>query len=411
MSDNAVIKTNVIIIGGGPAGLFAAARLKKNTSALLLEKNDSPGRKLLLSGSGHCNFTHAGDIENFFHHYGHNHRFLRPALTAFSNAHLIRFMTERGLRITTDKNGKVFPLSGNSRDVLDVLMAELAKNRTRFRSNEPATDIEKTEQGFRIQTASGKYDCTAVIIATGGKSYPASGSTGDGYGFAQKMGHALTPPKPALTPVFIRDYRFADISGVSLENRLIRLYRDNRKIAEHRGDIGFTHKGLSGPGILDFSRYMEKNDVLKINLIDLSDDQLTAALEQGRRDEGRVSVKRFLKRFVLPESLIRIILTELEAKESETLAVLGRKHRMDLVEFFCSYPFHIDNLGSFKMAMATTGGVSLKDVSGKTMESRLTPGLYFAGEVLDIDGDTGGYNLQAAFSTAFLAAESLNRRE
>jgi predicted Rossmann fold flavoprotein len=406
-----MISFDVIIIGGGPAGMFAAIHMGRDKNVLLLEKNKRPGKKLLLAGSGRCNLTHTGDIEHFLEHYGANRRFLRNALKSFSNEDLIRFFNKRRLPTNIDKNGKVFPASGNAAAVLGILLEECRKQNVLIHTDEAVSKIaikDIRDPGFRIVTRAGEYNCRYLVIATGGKSYPGSGSTGDGFDFARSVGHTVIDPKPALAPVYIKDYGFAAVSGVSLSNRRVYLYRGGKKIKEHRGDIGFTHKGLSGPGILDFSRYMERNDTLRLAVAAQKEEDFTRSFMETAEKEGKISIKRFLKKFDIPVGLTGIILRQLDIHQDEKLANITRQKRARLIEFFCRYPFVIEKVGGFDVAMVTRGGVSLKEVSSKTMESGLIPGLYFAGEVLDIDGDTGGYNIQAAFSTGYLAARAIS---
>jgi predicted Rossmann fold flavoprotein len=399
---------DVIVIGGGSAGLFTALNIKKDRRVLLIEKNDTPGKKLLISGSGRCNITHSGDVNAFFVHYGDNHRFLRNALKAFSNTDLIHFFKERGLNTTIDKNGKVFPSPGYAGAVLDLLISECKKNRVTLHCAEEVLEIEKRDTMFLVRTINSEYICTKLVISTGGKSYPLTGSTGAGYRFAETLGHTVIPPKPALTPVYSRDYPFAKLSGISLSNRTVSLYRGNKKINEHRGDIGFTHKGLSGPGILDFSRYIERGDTLKINLVDRSEENFKGDFISALETEGKRSLKRFLTRCDLPERLVLLILSKLNLDPGEKLSNVSKIARTGLIRSFTAYPFLIERVGGFDIAMVTRGGISLSEVSSRTMESKLHKNLFFAGEVLDIDGDTGGYNIQAAFSTGYLAALKIN---
>lgn len=402
------VTMDVIIIGAGPAGLFTALNLKRGPRVLILEKNQAPGRKLLVSGSGRCNFTHAGEIDLFFDHYGDNHRFLKTALKTFSNNDLIQFFKHRHLLLTIDENGKVFPHSGQAVDILNILVDECKKNQVIIHSQRAVLSIENQENRFLVDTSAHRYYAKTIVIATGGQSYPSTGSTGDGYRFAQSLGHTLISPQPALTPVFIKNYPFADLSGLSLANRTIDLFRDHRKITSHTGDIGFTHKGLSGPGILDFSRYFHKNDLLQINLVNLGPGEFSRLFIETTQTQGKISIKRFLKAFDLPDSLVKSILQQLAIDPQESLARIDKKKRSIIVEAFCQYSFIIEKTGGFPVAMVTRGGIPLHEVSSKTMESKLVKNLFFAGEVLDIDGDTGGYNIQAAFSTAYLAAQAIN---
>lgn len=397
---------DVIIIGAGPAGLFASVNCGQK-KVVVLEKNKTPGKKLLISGTGRCNLTHDCKLNDFFSHYGANHRFLKNALHAFTNHDLIRFFNSHQLPTVVDKNGKVFPASQKAADVLKVLLETADKKRVELIVDEPVTDVFRTLSGFEIKTSSSTYTATNLIITTGGMSYPTTGSTGDGYHLARKLGHSIIPPKPSLSPVFVRNYNFASIAGVSVQNKQVYLYRGDKKIAEHRGDIGFTHKGLSGPGILDFSRHIHSNDILKVNFAESNPDEFRHSFLKAFEKVGKTAIQTYLKKYDLPRSLVHLMLQCIEIEPDIRIAEVTKMQRNRLVDSFCGFPFEIERVGGFNMAMATAGGINLEEVNSKTMESKLVPGLFFAGEVLDIDGDTGGYNLQAAFSTAFLAATGI----
>ncbi len=397
---------DVLIIGAGPAGLFAAIHCKGG-KVIVLEKNATPGKKLLISGTGRCNLTHDCKLSNFFSHYGHNQRFLKTALHSFTNTDLLRFFEDHGMETVVDKNGKVFPASQKAADVLQVLVNVCSKNNIEISCNQHVAEINKTEDGFEVKTNTAIFSARFLVITTGGMSYPATGSTGDGYHFAKQLGHSVVPPKPSLSPVFIRDYGMASISGVSVQDKMIYLYRGNKKISEHRGDIGFTHKGLSGPGILDFSRHILSGDMLKINFIDLNMDNFRNELIRASEKEGKTAIQTYLRKFDLPRSLVLIILQSIQVEPETRLADIKKNQRIQLVSTLCEFPFMVEKVGGFNTAMVTAGGVSLDEVNSKTMESKLVPGLYFAGEVIDIDGDTGGYNLQAAFSTAYVVGKEL----
>jgi len=401
--------SDVIIIGGGPAGLFTAIHCQ-GRKVIVLEKNATPGKKLLISGTGRCNLTHDCKLSDFFNHYGENHRFLKTALHSFTNTDLIRFFNGHGLETVVDKNGKVFPSSQKAQDVLQVLVKVCNRNNVEIACNQQVIEVKKTEAGFEVKTNSGIFQSKYLVITTGGMSYPTTGSTGDGYHFAKQLGHSVVPPKPSLSPVFIRDYSMASISGVSVQDKSVYLYRANKKIKENRGDIGFTHKGLSGPGILDFSRHILSNDVLKVNFSDINPDEFRITLIKATEKEGKTAIQTYLKKFDLPRSLVLLILQSIKINPETRLAEITKTQRNQLVSAFCEFPFTVEKVGGFNMAMVTAGGVSLEEVNPKTMESKLIPGLYFAGEVLDIDGDTGGYNLQAAFSMGYLVGKSVVER-
>ena len=397
----------VLIIGAGPAGLFTAIHCL-NRKVIVLEKNAMPGKKLLISGTGRCNLTHDCKLSDFSDHYGENHRFLKTALHSFTNTDLVRFFNDHGLETVVDKNGKVFPASQKALDVLQVLTETCSAKKVNVAYNQHVKSVLRTETGFEVKTNSVGFSCKFLVITTGGMSYPATGSTGDGYHLAKQLGHSIVPPKPSLSPVFIRDYNMASISGVSVPNKTIYLYRGEKKIAEHSGDIGFTHKGLSGPGILDFSRHILSGDTLKVNFIDMKADDFRNELINASAITGKTAIQTYLKNFDLPRSLVLLIFESINIQPEMRLGDISRLQRNNLVKAFSEYPFIIEKVGGFNMAMVTAGGISLDEVNTKTMESKLVPGLYFAGEVLDIDGDTGGYNLQAAFSTGYLAGKVMS---
>jgi len=396
-----------IVVGGGPAGLFAAANLPVG-STLILEKKESLGKKLLIAGTGRCNITHEGDVGDFIAKYGGNGRFLKKALYEFSNSDVVSFFSQRGLPTITDKNGKVFPSTEKSRDVLNVLLNECAARKVDVASNSTVVGVAKNGDRFVVTTPTDTYTCEYLVVSTGGCSYPTTGSTGDGYRLAQQLGHTVVEPKPALTPVFVASYAMEELAGVSLDNVPIYLYRDGKKVGEHRGDIGFTHKGISGPGIIDFSRSMVAGDLLKVGYAGVSADAFRASFLDVVSKRGSTTVQTFLRDYSIPKSLVKYVLDELKIEASCCLSNIAAKERSLLVNLFCEYPFVVDHLGGFKVAMATAGGISLKEVSPKSMESKVCKGLFFAGEVLDIDGDTGGYNIQAAFSTGYLAAKAIS---
>lgn len=404
-----MISSDLLVIGAGPAGLFAAIHCK-NLKVTVLEKNAVPGKKLLISGTGRCNLTHDCNLSSFSEHYGIKYRFLKAALHEFSNNDLIHFFEKNGLATKVDKNGKVFPASQNAGDVLKVLLHCCARNKVEMVYNQPVIDIEKISGGFNAKTSSRVFTSKNVLLTTGGMSYPATGSTGDGYHLAKVLGHSVVPPKPSLSPVYISNYTMADVAGVSVQNKTVYLYRGDKKITENRGDIGFTHKGLSGPGILDLSRHILSGDILKLNFADMNPDDFRKGFIKASDHDGKTAIQTYLKKYNLARSLLVLILKSVAIEPETRLADINRQQRNSLVLAMCEFSFKVEKVGGFNIAMVTAGGVSLEEVNPKTMESKLVPGLYFAGELLDFDGDTGGYNLQAAFSTGFLVAKTLGER-
>ena len=409
---------DLIVIGAGPSGLFCAINSsEKGKKILILEKKNSPGHKLLISGSGQCNITHSGDIQDFLDHYGDRGRFLRPALLGFTNRDLISFFEKSGLGMVEEKGGKIFPESMQSRDVLNILTAHGRKLGLEIKCGHAVKSVARIDDGFIVSGEDERYRSRLLVIATGGCSYPATGSSGDGYAFARTLGHSISEIAPALSPVVIKEYPFSDLAGLSFSDLLISLYRRS-KIKEHRGDILFTHDGLSGPGILDLSRYIRAEDLIKISFVpEANRDALERWLvEKSQHDGGKrlLSVLADLPRFLPPGLQLSIRLTkrllQISGIDFELqMSQLTRLMRNRLIDNLTGLPMVVSDVCGFDAAMCTRGGVDTSEVNPKTMQSRLVQGLYLVGEVLDVDGDTGGYNLQAAFSMGMLAARSIKR--
>lgn len=399
-------------MGAGPAGLFCAIHLSASGKrVLVLEKKDSCGKKLLITGTGQCNLTHGGDIREFISHYGDHGKFLRPSLMGFTNRDLIGFFESHGLSMVTDENDKIFPVTRKASDVLAILLDECRKTGVEIRSGEEVRSIEKTETGFLAETDKNRYPASNFVIATGGASYPSTGSTRDGYRFAAGLGQPVTQIKPALAAVYVRNYPFSGLSGISFGNVTVSLIRENKMIRQLSGDLLFTHRGLSGPVILHLSRYIEAGDVLKVSFLPgMGCETLQNDLIKKMAAHGTRQVKTVLSGYGLPERFMKELMSQAEIPPELTCAHITKDMRNKLVELLTEYPFTVDACGGFSEAMVTAGGVALEEVNPKTMESKLVSGLYFIGEVLDIDGDTGGYNLQAAFSTAFAAAKGISNR-
>ncbi len=398
-----------IIIGAGPAGLFALANINSST-ALLLEKKNLPGRKLMISGTGQCNFTHAGSMDDFFNHYGENAQFLTKAFGAFSNTDTLDFFRNRKVNSITDENGKVFPASMKAGDILQALLDTNKHPQKTLLTGQLVMAIHKSENVFKIKTSETIYTSDFLIVATGGKSYPTTGSTGDGYAFAASLGHSIVEPHPALAAVTINDYPFTTLAGVSIENAGLTLWRNGLKTGSFAGDILLTHTGLSGPGILNNSRHFRLNDKITINFCKQDEKKFEQQFIQQATHAGKSTIGSFLKGTSIPKNLVNEILQNANLNSTKPLAEISKTVRKQLVNLCCAFPFIIKTVGGFKSAMVTTGGVSLKEINASTMESLLVPNLYFCGEVIDIDGDTGGYNIQAAFSTAYLAAMEINKK-
>ncbi len=403
---------DITVIGAGPAGLFCAIHASASgRRALLLEKMDEPGKKLQLSGTGQCNITHNGEMRDFLAHYGEHGKLLKPALFSFTNKALITFFQEHGLSTMTEENGKVFPETRQSGDVLAILLKECKTRGVEIHCGEPVTGITRHSEGFEIVTPSATYRSTIIVITTGGASYPKTGSTGDGYRFAQSLGQPVTETAPALTPLLIRNFPFAALAGISFEEMPFSVWRAGKKVGEYKGDVLFTHLGVSGPGILDASRYIQPDDMIKLSFVGtMKREEFTADLSRRVQDNRTWQVSTILAGYPIPERLNRKLLKISDIPDDLKCNHFSAEQRTRLVTNCTEFPMTVTAPGGYAVAMVTRGGVALDGVNMKTMESKIVPNLYFAGEVLDIDGDTGGYNLQAAFSTGYLAAEGIRKR-
>lgn len=407
------MKADLIIIGAGPAGLFSAIQAAKNNKdkkILILEKNSSPGKKLLISGSGQCNLTHGGDISLFFDHYGENYNFLMGPLYNFDNKKLMYFFKKRGIQFREARGGKIFPQSNKASDILKILLKEIETKKIDIVYNTHVEKIENKKRLFNIKSTDKIYKSEYIVIATGGKSFPKTGSTGDGFQIAKKLKHNIIEPQPALAPVIIKDYKFKMLSGISLRNKEISLWRKKQLLKSWNDDLLLTHRGLSGPGIINYSRYMKKGDLIKIKLLKYNKEELEKNLLKKIEREGRLNLLNLLIKYPLAQRLIEKILEIASIDGSQNAAHLKKKERREIIELFSSLKFKIKNLANFNQSMVTKGGIDLNEINPQNMESRIIKNLFAVGEVLDVDGDTGGYNLQAAFSTGFSAGVELRKR-
>ncbi len=440
---SSVPRYKAIIIGAGPAGLSAAVRLAQaiatiptptfaatpasESGILLLDRRERPGRKLLLSGSGQCNITHEGKMADFLGRYGGGARpeaagrFLKPALYAFTNEELLSWFRARGIDFETGESGKIFPIDRRAASILKILQDEAYRLGVRVGTNSRVSGIERRADCFLVHAeisgtepagqgspvGQADYIASAVLIATGGLSYPKTGSSGDGQALAASLGHHIVPPRPALAPVFVRDFALTPLAGLSFRGAGLAVLRAGKRILSAEGDLLITHEGLSGPLILDASRHIAPGDSLEINFAGAAIGEFRSRLDAELKANPRRLVRTALADSGFTKSMAELFCDLVGIAKEETSAALTRARREALCRLACAHPFEVDRLGSFDVAMVTAGGVDLAEVNPGTMESRLTPGLFFAGEVLDIDGDSGGYNLQAAFSTGALAARGV----
>ena len=324
---------DVVVIGGGPAGLFTAIMCANQKQRIaVLEKNKSCGRKLLMAGAGKCNITQAGDIHHFLTCYGANAKFLKHALLSFQNEDLLNFFKKRGLEFMTTEKGKIFPKSLKSQDVLNVLLEECRRRSIEIHYESAVESLVKEEELFHLETVKGSFESPVVVVATGGLSYPHTGSTGDGFVWAKTFGHKIVPTKPALTPLKIKNYELSDMSGTSFEELPYTLWRGGKKIGAYQGDFLLTHTGVSGPGIINNSRYMQSGDVIKCNFvaaesIDEFRSQLTKKLNSG----GKTLVKSVIRELNLTKRFADKLLELCGIDESLKCAELNKATRQKLL--------------------------------------------------------------------------------
>jgi predicted Rossmann fold flavoprotein len=404
----------VIVVGAGAAGLMAAGQAaEQGAGTLLLEKMDRPGRKLRITGKGRCNLTNVAPLAESIAHFGSNGHFLRPAFYQFFNTELLAFFKALGVPTVTERGGRVFPVSDQAQDVVDALVRWVGERGVTLRTGSPVERLPvEEEQVIGVKAAGRVYHADAVIIATGGASYPATGSTGDGYRLAESVGHTIAPIRPALVPLETAGDVAPRLQGLSLRNVTVQVWIDGRKEAEAFGEMLFTHFGVSGPIILSLSKLIVdalrqgQRVSLAIDLKPALDHpKLDARLLRDLDAHGKRQFHTLLKG-LLPSKLIPVCTDLTEISPYKIAHQITAQERKRLRVWLKDFRLEVTGHRSFAEAIVTAGGVDTREVDPHTMASRLAEGLYFAGEVLDVDADTGGYNLQAAFSTGWVAGRS-----
>jgi len=411
---------DVVVIGGGASGMFAAGcAAEKGSSVLLLERNDRLGKKLSITGKGRCNITNSGEIEEFISSYGKNGRFLYRAFSRFFNQDLLAFLNRLGVETKTERGGRIFPSSDDSETVVKALKRYLGENNVTVKLNSRVKEITVTDTptdtkknkvtGIRLFNDK-TIHADKIILATGGMSYPLTGSTGDGYRMAEKLGHSIIPPSPALVPLETMERFVKELQGLTLENVAASMVINDKKLHSEFGDMLFTHFGISGPIILKMSalvvEHLNKKERVRISI------NFKPALERNRIDSrllrefsenSRKSLGNVMKN-LLPKKLVPVFMELSGIREDKQCSQVTSEEREKLIRFLTDFRLEITKARPIAEAIITRGGIALSAIDPFTMESKKVRGLYFCGEVIDIDGITGGYNLQAAFSTAFLAA-------
>ena len=415
--------SNVIIIGGGPAGMIAGiSAAKSGNKVTILEKMNSCGKKLLITGKGRCNITNSTDLNGFIENTPNNGKFLYGALNNFNNKDIINLLEKEGVKTKAERGGRIFPVSDKSIDVLEVLIKILKKLNVKILTNTKVEKIiirEGKVEGVKIANTNkeqikSELKADKIILATGGKSYPVTGSTGDGYKMAEELGHTVTKIKPSLVPLTSKDIVCAKLQGLSLRNIAIELKNEDKIIYKDFGEMLFTHYGVSGPVILSSSayliRYKNAENLLKNNNIKLHIDLKPALTEEKLdlrilRDFEEVKNKEFKNSLskLLPQKLIPVVIEKTGINPYKRINEITKQERQKIITILKNFEIIINGVRPIEEAIITSGGISIKEINPKTMESKLIKGLYFAGEIIDVDSLTGGFNLQIAWSTGYTA--------
>ncbi len=409
------IDYDLMVIGGGAAGLMASIRAaERGLKVLLLEKNPRLGVKILMSGGTRCNITHNCDNRALIAAYGKNGQFLHSALASWSIQDTIQFFHGEGVLTKVEETGKIFPVSDRAVDVLAALVNRLRRTDAEIALGEAVTDIQPCLNGFTVSTKKRSYFVRQLIVTTGGKSYPGCGTNGDGYKFLEKLGHTIVPTRPALVPIRVDLPSLASLRGVTLPHIQLQVLENQKAIYKTRNSLLFAHFGLSGPAALDASKAISRHanpERLQIELDylpSISIEEYQSRIQKLTSQEGRKLLAVVFSQ-VLPRSLVESLMTQIDLPLDRKTAGLTKLEREKWVQIVKHHRIRVLGTLGFEKAEVTSGGISLLEVDSKTMQSKIVPGLFIAGEILDLDGPIGGYNFQIAWSTGYLAGNSAGK--
>ncbi len=405
--------SNVAVIGGGAAGLMAAyAAAKNGNSVVVFEKNEKCGKKIYITGKGRCNVTHDCLPGEFLENVVRNPKFMTGAIYAFSPSDCVDFFTESGLPLKLERGGRYFPVSDKASDVTKCLENKCKNSGVTFKFNEKVTELQVLNSTLSgITTEKGAYSFDKAIVCTGGVSYPSTGSTGDGYTFAESVGHEIVDVKPALCGLNLAGDFYGRLQGLTLKNVALDVRINDKSVKRFFGEMLFTHFGVSGPIILSASSIINRAEPKSVKLsVDLkpalSAEKLDMRLLRDFADNKNKDLGNCLKN-LLPAAIIPVISERCKIPLGKKVNAVTHAERVKLVEILKNFILNVVSLRGFDEAVVTSGGVDIKQINPKTMESKIVKGLYFCGEVLDLDAFTGGFNLQIAFSTGFCAGNSI----
>lgn len=401
---------DIIVVGGGASGLFFSLNAsKKGHNVTVIERNEKVGKKLFITGKGRCNVTSDSDNKTIMNHIVNNPKFLYSALNRWSSVDTINFFSSHGCPLITERGNRVFPQSGKSYDIIRTLHSECIKEGVIFIYKERVISAYKNNERFVVKTQNGRiFQSDALVIATGGKSYSATGSSGDGYHLASSFSHHIISPVGALVPLKVKETIPSSLFNLTLKNVTLKASGEKFSFSEF-GDLEFLPSSLTGPIALTISSYINRKDNVKLELDlkpALSEEQLTNRILREIK-EKRNSVVLDLLKTLLPISFISLFLSKCDVEENKSLDVLLKEERDKIVFYLKHFPFTYLGLDNIDHAIVTSGGVDVKEINPSTMESKLVKNLFFIGEVIDVDALTGGFNIQIAFSSAYLASEAL----
>ncbi|MGG7077564.1 NAD(P)/FAD-dependent oxidoreductase [Clostridium sardiniense] len=403
--------SKIVVIGAGPAGMMAAITASKNNEVILIEGNDRLGKKLFITGKGRCNVTNSKDISEFFNYIPGNPYFLYSSLYTFTNEDTINFFEDEGIKLKAERGGRVFPNSDKSSDIIKGLSKAMTKCNIKIMLNSKVTRIIKNCNkitGVEINN-SNIIEGDHFIICTGGASYPLTGSRGEGQKFAKELGHKIKELKPSLVPIEIKDEIVKDLMGLSLRNIELAIYENNKKVFKDFGEMLFTHFGISGPLVLSGSRFIKNNKNYEV-VIDLKPALDLKALDLRIQKDFKKYINKDFKNSLddlLPKKILPIIIKLSKIDENKKVNEITKEERKNLVHLIKNFKLIVKGLRPLEEAIVTAGGVDTKEIDPSTMRSKIIDNLSFAGEVIDVDAFTGGYNVQIALSTGYVAGSSI----
>ncbi|MCT4634573.1 MAG: aminoacetone oxidase family FAD-binding enzyme [Firmicutes bacterium] len=401
---------DVIIVGMGPSGLMAGATIDSKFKVLMIDSNNGPGKKLLISGKGQCNYTNNELIENFESHYGKNGRFLRKALRDFTNRDVMNFFSESGLDSIVRDDGKVFPSTFDSHDILNVLMESIKSKGHDIKYNCKLLDFHGEGELYKVLTEKGSFETKSIVFAVGGKSQAVLGSDGKIVDLLKNKGIKIVEQEASLTPLIFNS-SLAKLSGIAFDHVSLSCYRNNKRVGIYKGRMLITHKGISGPLVINNSRDFKSGDEIAINFISMEKGDLEKLFMSQVKENGKWQLITFLRKNFgesLTESFLDYVIEDIGLKRDINISEIKKDDRKSIVSYLVDFRIKNIRKDGFKIAMSTKGGISLKEISPKDFQLKKMKNIYVIGEMIDIDGDTGGFNIQGAFSMGRLVGKSLN---